>query len=93
MVNDSVEITTICPDVENSQFLLSSSVQDLRKVSQTPLGTVHRSLPRIKILGTGGTIASKGSDSSQTAGYHVDLTIQDMLSAIPDISGICELEY
>lgn len=59
MVNDSVEITTICPDVENSQFLLSSSVQDLRKVSQTPLGTVHRSLPRIKILGTGGTIASK----------------------------------
>ncbi|KAH3899147.1 probable L-asparaginase 1 [Saccharomycodes ludwigii] len=50
-------------------------------------------LPRIKILGTGGTIASKGSNSSQTAGYHVDLTIQELLDAIPDISEICEIEY
>lgn len=95
MVNDAVEITTICPDVENSQFALSSTVPDVirAKNNSTPMGSVPRALPRIKVLGTGGTIASKGSDASQTAGYHVDLTIQDMLTAIPDISGVCEIEY
>ncbi|KAL3233921.1 Uncharacterized protein RNJ44_03961 [Nakaseomyces bracarensis] len=95
MVNDTVEITTICPDIENSQFALSSSAVDVVRLNNTatPMGSVPRALPRIKVLGTGGTIASKGSDASATAGYHVDLTIQDMLTAIPDISGICEIEY
>lgn len=85
MPNDSMEIQTICPDAENSQFILNPSKPSKAKTTTQ--------LPRIKILGTGGTIASKGADSSQTAGYHVDLTIQDMLSAIPDISNICQLEY
>lgn len=94
MPNSSVEVTTICPDVENSQFTVQSTVQDL-PISDTSSGSSHkqRSLPRIKILGTGGTIASKGASSSSTAGYHVDLSIQDMLAAIPDISRICEIEY
>lgn len=93
MVNDSLEITTICPDVECGKFTIESGLDEsARPVCGTPTNQ-HRSLPRIKILGTGGTIASKGGDSSQTAGYHVDLTIEQLLDCIPDISGVCELEY
>lgn len=101
MPNNSVAITTICSDVENSQFMLhsvTSSQNDLKALETEEVEPVSepasiKSLPRIKILGTGGTIASKGANSSVTAGYHVDLTIQDMLSSIPDISGVCEIEY
>lgn len=50
-------------------------------------------LPIIKILGTGGTIASKGSTAYQTAGYHVDLTIEDLIASIPDLSQTCELHF
>ena len=50
-------------------------------------------LPTIKVLGTGGTIASKGSSSHQTAGYKVDLTIEDLINSIPDLSTTCNLEY
>ena len=50
-------------------------------------------LPTIKVLGTGGTIASKGVSSHQTAGYEVDLTIEDLVSTIPDLSQTCQLEY
>ncbi|ODQ77519.1 hypothetical protein BABINDRAFT_163521 [Babjeviella inositovora NRRL Y-12698] len=50
-------------------------------------------LPYVKIFGTGGTIASKGSSSSQTAGYKVDLTIDDLVSSIPNISQFCNLTY
>lgn len=50
-------------------------------------------IPLIKVLGTGGTIAAKGSTAFQTAGYHVDLTIEDLVSSIPDLSHTCELEF
>lgn len=93
MVNDSLEITTLCDDVGHSKFTIESGSTEIeRPECGTPIYQ-HRSLPRIKILGTGGTIASKGTDSSQTAGYHVDLTIEELLDCIPDISSICELEY
>lgn len=93
MVNDTLEITTICPDVEHVKFTIESGSNEVQRPEcGTPIYQ-HRSLPRIKILGTGGTIASKGSNSSQTAGYHVDLTIQELLECIPDISRVCELEY
>lgn len=93
MVNDALEITTICPDVEHGKFTIENGSNEVqRPVCSTPTNQ-HRSLPRIKILGTGGTIASKGSNSAQTAGYHVDLTIQELLDSIPDISRVCELEY
>ena len=139
MPNDSIEINTICSDIENSQFTLavnsedenntdnninktdskmnnsidhtissdstlssnSASLYNNNTINVDSISNNHHSrythnyhqLPRIKILGTGGTIASKGDSSSATAGYHVDLTIQDMLEAIPDISQICEIEY
>lgn len=50
-------------------------------------------LPTIKVLGTGGTIAAKGGSSYQTAGYQVDLTIEDLIHSIPDLSTTCNLEY
>lgn len=50
-------------------------------------------VPTIKVLGTGGTIAAKGSTAFQTAGYHVDLTIEDLVSSIPDLSHTCDLEF
>lgn len=50
-------------------------------------------LPLVKVLGTGGTIASKGSTSYQTAGYKVDLTIEDLIKSIPDLSTTCELQF
>ena len=102
MKNDSIEITTICPDVENSQFVVQSNcpetIPEILKsqsaaANSSGIACQQRSLPRIKIFGTGGTIASKAIDSSQTAGYHVDLTIQDLLDAIPDISKVCDIEY
>lgn len=93
MVNDTLEITTLCDDVEHGKFIIESGTNEVeRPICGSPLYQ-HRSLPRIKILGTGGTIASKGGDSSQTAGYHVDLTIEQLLDSIPDISSVCELEY
>ncbi|RKP28552.1 Asparaginase/glutaminase, partial [Metschnikowia bicuspidata] len=44
-------------------------------------------------LGTGGTIAAKGSTAFQTAGYHVDLTIEELIASIPDLSQTCELQF
>lgn len=92
MPNHDLEINTICSDVEASQFTLQAHSDD-HVVVPGKSSTCPQRLPRIKILGTGGTIASKGGSCSQTAGYHVDLTIQQLLDAIPDITRICEIEY
>lgn len=60
-------------------------------ISETSGG--YDTLPTIKVLGTGGTIAAKGGTSHQTAGYQVDLTIEDLIRTIPDLSTTCNLEY
>ena len=60
-------------------------------ISETSGG--YDTLPTIKVLGTGGTIAAKGGSSHQTAGYQVDLTIEDLIKSIPDLSTTCNLEY
>lgn len=52
-----------------------------------------RELPLVKVLGTGGTIAAKGSLAFQTAGYEVDVTVEDLIAAIPDLLHTCELQY
>lgn len=52
-----------------------------------------QALAKVKVLGTGGTIAAKGSNATQTAGYEVDLSIEDLVNQIPDLSSICVLEY
>ncbi|CDK28786.1 unnamed protein product [Kuraishia capsulata CBS 1993] len=49
--------------------------------------------PRVKILGTGGTIASKADSTTQTAGYDLGLTIDQLLSQIPDVTQTCDCFY
>ncbi|BAP72459.1 L-asparaginase 1 [Kluyveromyces marxianus] len=98
MPNENIEVRTLNSDAELPQFALHAAGDDdglLMTESgqgQGPL-PLPRHLPRVKILGTGGTIASKGSKSSDTAGYRVDLTIDELLEAIPDIKDVCEIEY
>lgn len=53
----------------------------------------HVPLPTVKVLGTGGTIALKGLLGLQTAGYKVDLTIEELVGLIPDLGLTCNLEY
>lgn len=80
-------------DSVNPKFRIkyrSNSIVSFGSVSEA---SQSDSLPVIKILGTGGTIALKGSSSSQTAGYKVDLTIEELVQAIPDLSATCILEY
>lgn len=55
--------------------------------------TFNVTLPKVKIMGTGGTIASKGITSTTTAGYSVGLTVEDLIAAVPDIDTIANLEY
>lgn len=71
-----------------SNSIISTTTDPLSAISEDT-----STLPTIKVLGTGGTIASKGSTSHQTAGYEVDLTIEDLISSIPDLSHTCHLEY
>lgn len=79
MTIDNSTLTIIDTDLEHSQFSIKSKTDvNLRKV---------------KILGTGGTILSKLQNSSQTAGYSVDLSIDELISSIPDISSSVELQY
>lgn len=75
-------------DVEHAQFAIK-----YRSNSTSSLESVAPPKPKIKILGTGGTIASKGVMAHQTAGYKVDLTIEEIMKTIPDLSGVCELAY
>lgn len=72
-----------CEGLEHAQFHIKYQIEASRKAK----------LPNIKILGTGGTIAAKGSSGHQTAGYTVDLTIDDLMKSIPDLSHTCNLTY
>jgi L-asparaginase len=53
----------------------------------------NSSLPTVKIFGTGGTIASKGSTSATTAGYSVGLTVDDLIEAVPSLSEKANLDF
>ncbi|ODQ58117.1 hypothetical protein WICANDRAFT_45542 [Wickerhamomyces anomalus NRRL Y-366-8] len=53
----------------------------------------NASLPTVKIFGTGGTIASRGTSGSQTAGYSLGLTVADLVDSIPDLANAANIEY
>lgn len=53
----------------------------------------NSSLPTVRIFGTGGTIASKGSTSATTAGYSVGLTVDDLIDAVPALKEVANLDY
>lgn len=84
------EIMEDSHDIEHPVFRIKYRAGSISSFSET---STNESLPVIKVLGTGGTIASKGSSSFQTAGYEVDLTIEDLVKNIPDLSTSCILEY
>lgn len=50
-------------------------------------------LTTIKILGTGGTIASKAESNTATSNYKVDLTVEDLVNKIPDLPKDLDLKY
>ncbi|XBW35703.1 hypothetical protein QEN19_001273 [Hanseniaspora menglaensis] len=78
----AMEVHTICDDAENPQFIVKP--EDV---------LLSNRLPKIKVIGCGGTIASVGANSSSTAGYKIGLTIQDLLSQLPDLSEVCQIDY
>ncbi|KAL6935168.1 related to L-asparaginase 1 [Hanseniaspora guilliermondii] len=77
-----MEVHTICSDEENVKFIVEPENKKL-------LNT----LPKIKVIGCGGTIASVGTNSSETAGYKIGLTINDLLEKLPDLSKVCQIDY
>ncbi|RLV90541.1 L-asparaginase 1 [Spathaspora sp. JA1] len=88
----AVEIENDTKSIDHPTFKLryrSNSIISNASSEQSVFDT----LPTIKVLGTGGTIASKGVTAHQTAGYQVDLTIEELLENIPDLSTTCQLEY
>ncbi|CAI4678822.1 CBM_collapsed_G0039230.mRNA.1.CDS.1 [Saccharomyces cerevisiae] len=72
-----------------SLFVAMSSGAPLLKIREEK----NSSLPSIKIFGTGGTIASKGSTSATTAGYSVGLTVNDLIEAVPSLAEKANLDY
>ncbi|XYA00285.1 hypothetical protein QA089_002821 [Meyerozyma guilliermondii] len=101
---DSVSVSEGGYDIEYEDSDVNTELQSFRikyrsnsvisfgsGISETSGG--YDTLPTIKVLGTGGTIAAKGGSSHQTAGYQVDLTIEDLIKSIPDLSTTCNLEY
>jgi L-asparaginase type II len=53
----------------------------------------EKKLPRIAVLGTGGTIAGAGASSTQYAGYRAAVTgVEQLLAAIPSLQEVASLE-
>lgn len=51
-----------------------------------------RNKPRIALFSTGGTIVSSGDSATQTTGYSIDdLTIDDLLKAVPGLQRLADL--
>ncbi|MDM7948051.1 asparaginase [Hydrogenophaga sp.] len=50
-------------------------------------------LPKVAVLGTGGTIAGSGASSTQYAGYRAAVTgVDELLMAIPPLKDVADLE-
>lgn len=89
---DTFDIHEDIKDVFHPVFKVKFRLNSTATLDSVSSVGSHR-LPVIKVLGTGGTIAAKGSTAVQTAGYNVDLTIEDLISAIPDLSQTCDLQF
>lgn len=67
----------------------STVAQGTRRVAGT---AAHRAgLPRIAVLGTGGTIASSGGSATQLHDYDVTATLGEVLSAVPQLGEIASI--
>jgi L-asparaginase len=71
----------------------SISITTSRATREIDVDSHNSSLPVVKVLGTGGTIAAKTDSNLQTCGYEVDLTIEDLIQSVPGLSQIAHLKY
>lgn len=91
--NYQIDIQEDIEDIEHPIFKIKYRSNSVISTGALSDGSTYEKLPTIKVLGTGGTIASKGTTAHQTAGYEVDLTIEDLIKSIPDLSTTCNLQY
>ncbi|CAK9437616.1 uncharacterized protein LODBEIA_P19940 [Lodderomyces beijingensis] len=88
-----VEVTDFVTEADHAGFRLKYRSNSYASTDAAAISDQEVSLPTVKILGTGGTIASKAKSAHATADYEVDLTIEELISQMPDLSGTCLLEY
>jgi L-asparaginase len=50
------------------------------------------SIPKVRVIGTGGTIASKGKDSLQLSAYSIALSAKEILESVPGLERIAQVE-
>lgn len=64
-------------------------------LNETAVVQIHDNshFPAIKIFATGGTIVSLGSLSTSNAGYSVNLTINELIDNIPELSSIANVTF
>ncbi|ODV61584.1 cytosolic L-asparaginase [Ascoidea rubescens DSM 1968] len=55
-------------------------------------GDYDNELPLVEIIATGGTIASSANCTLLTAGYSVNLTIENLVQKIPELKGLAHIE-
>jgi L-asparaginase len=70
-------------------FLLIVSFSDRSVRAQA---TGEGDLPRIVVLATGGTIASRADSPTQVSGYSIGFTGQDLLAMIPGVERVARVE-
>lgn len=97
---DSVkETSTVDEEVEFSTSIIRTMTNDSISITtssvtkEIDVDCHDSSLPVVKVLGTGGTIAAKNSSNTKTYGYKVDLTIEDLIHSVPGLSQIAHLKY
>lgn len=94
---DTVEdlmTTTLLPVVSTSDHMTHNvSITTHTQTHEIDVDSHNNSLPVVKVLGTGGTIAAKTESNLQTCGYDVDLTIEDLILSVPGLSEIAHLKF
>lgn len=80
---------------KRATFLMSDevSITTSARTNEIDVDSHDKSLPVVKVFGTGGTIAAKAASDLQTSGYDVDLTIEDLINTVPGLSQIAHLKY
>lgn len=61
-------------------------------LSRGELFAGQNQLPRVRVIGTGGTIASKGKDVLQLSGYSIALTVREIVESVPGVDQIAQVE-
>jgi L-asparaginase len=57
-----------------------------------PARSRGRDLPRVRVIGTGGTIASKAGDALQLSGYTIALTARELVDSVAGLDRVASVE-